>query len=80
MLEGGYHLQYLLYCVALTRWLRWRDPGFDFDRQFGGVYYLFIRGMGGASDISLPGDGIFASCPSRVLIEDLDHLLSGQVP
>jgi len=43
-----YDLQYLIYSVALHRYLRLRmgeryDPG----RHFGGVQYLFLRGMNG---------------------------------
>lgn len=43
MTEANYHLQYRLYTIALDRWLRPRQP----DYQFGGVYYLFLRGMNG---------------------------------
>ena len=47
MAEHHYFLQYHLYAVALERWLRWR-LGDDYDptHHFGGVYYLFLRGMG----------------------------------
>lgn len=42
---NNYCLQYYLYCLALYRYLKLRMPGFDYENQFGGVYYLFIRGM-----------------------------------
>jgi exodeoxyribonuclease V beta subunit len=45
MAENNYHLQYYLYSLALLRYLQTRMPGFDYEKQFGGVYYLFIRGM-----------------------------------
>jgi hypothetical protein len=45
MAEHGYHLQYLLYCVALHRYLRSRIADYAYDRHFGGVLYLFVRGV-----------------------------------
>ncbi len=45
MEEHNYYLQYYFYCLALYRYLRLRIPGFNYDKQFGGVYYLFLRGM-----------------------------------
>ena len=45
MARHGYHLQGLLYAVAVHRLLRRRVPGYRFDTHFGGVRYLFVRGM-----------------------------------
>jgi exodeoxyribonuclease V beta subunit len=45
MREHGYHLQYLLYAVALDRYLRRRLAGYDYATHFGGVLYLFVRGV-----------------------------------
>jgi exodeoxyribonuclease V beta subunit len=45
MEDNNYHLQYYLYCLALYRYLQTRISGFDYEKQFGGVYYLFVRGM-----------------------------------
>jgi exodeoxyribonuclease V beta subunit len=45
MAAQGYHLQALLYSVALDRFLRCRVPGYDAERHFGGVAYLFVRGL-----------------------------------
>ena len=36
--QAGYPLQYLLYTVAVHRYLRHRLAGYDYDRDFGGVY------------------------------------------
>ena len=47
MVEAHYPLQALLYNVALHRYLRWRQPGYDPAAQLGGVLYLFLRGMCG---------------------------------
>jgi exodeoxyribonuclease V beta subunit len=45
MVEHGYHLQHLLYALALHRYLARRARGYDFARHFGGVLYLFVRGV-----------------------------------
>jgi len=71
MADSDYHRQYLLYTVGLCRWLAKRVPGFDYGRHFGGVYYLFVRGMSPAA----PGDGVFFHKPeSREL--DLERILN----
>ena len=70
--HSEYDLQYLLYSVALHRWLRFRLPGYDYGRHFGGVRYLFCRGLqAGLAD----SPGVFASLPPRALVESLDALL-----
>ena len=55
MQHHRYDLQYLIYSVALRRYLKARLPGFDSSRDFGGVYYLFVRGMPGSALRDLPG-------------------------
>ncbi len=45
MAENAYHLQYLLYAVALDRYLARRINGYRYDTHFGGVIYLFVRGV-----------------------------------
>jgi exodeoxyribonuclease V beta subunit len=45
MAREGYHLQHLLYTVALQRWLARRIADWDPQRHFGGVIYLFLRGL-----------------------------------
>lgn len=45
MIQHNYHLQYLIYTVALCRYLQTRIPNFEYDTHFGGVYYLFVRGI-----------------------------------
>jgi hypothetical protein len=34
-----------IYTVALHRFLRARKPGYDYEKHFGGAYYLFLRGI-----------------------------------
>lgn len=40
-----YDLQYQLYTLALHRYLRHRIADYDYERHFGGVIYLFLRGV-----------------------------------
>jgi exodeoxyribonuclease V beta subunit len=73
----GYHLQHLLYSVALHRHLAATLPGYDFDAHFGGVLYLFVRGvrphwrLGGA-----PAGVYFHRVPAETLAS-LDALIGG---
>ncbi len=49
MRAAGYDLQYQIYCIAALRWLRQRlGERFEPNHHFGGVLYLFIRGMNDA--------------------------------
>ena len=73
MSESFYDLQYLLYTVALHRYLRLRIRDYDYDRHFGGVYYLFVRGMQPQRGHS---SGVYATRPEKALIERLDALLT----
>ncbi|MFM4823027.1 exodeoxyribonuclease V subunit beta [Aeromonas hydrophila] len=68
MAEHRYDLQYQLYSLALHRLLTLRLPGYDFEQHFGGLFYLFLRGM--------PQGGIFHTRPSRELVLGLDRLFS----
>lgn len=66
-----YDLQYLLYTLALHRWLRFRRADYDYDRHFGGVRYLFCRGLDADRD---DAHGVYATRPPRALIDALDAL------
>jgi exodeoxyribonuclease V beta subunit len=74
MVRGHYWLQYLIYVVAVHRWLRRRLAGYDYETHFGGVRYLFLRGMDPARGAA---SGVYADRPSRAVIERLDALLGG---
>ena len=47
MIEHHYLLQYHLYTVAAHRYLQSRLPDWSYERDFGGVFYVFLRGAGG---------------------------------
>ena len=75
MARESYVLQYLIYTVAVHRYLQLRVAGYDYDRHFGGVYYLFLRGMNPASGA---GYGVFHDRPAPALIMALDELMAGK--
>ena len=66
MLRENYPLQYYIYALALHRHLQNRLPGYDYHRHFGGVFYMFIRGI-------QPGEtGIFYDRPPLESIKGMD--------
>jgi exodeoxyribonuclease V beta subunit len=86
MVEHHYPLQALLYLVALHRYLRWRLPDYDPDRNLGGAAYLFLRGMAGeatlvagvseGSDAAGP-EGLFVWSPPTAVVSAASDLLAG---
>lgn len=67
MHKNNYHLQYLLYTIALVKYLQKRNMKFDYESMFGGVYYLFLRGI----NTRLTGNGIYFNRPEHELVEEL---------
>ena len=70
MNENNYHLQYLIYTLAVKKYLESRLPDFDYGSQFGGVIYLFLRGIRKGSDT-----GIFSYKPTPEKMEILEGIL-----
>ncbi|MGF1703264.1 exodeoxyribonuclease V subunit beta [Photobacterium makurazakiensis] len=73
MADHRYDLQYQLYALALHRFLKSRKPDYDYDAHFGGVYYLFLRGVKAENS-----SGIFHARPSVELLTDLESLIDGE--
>ncbi len=78
MFSSHYALQGLLYTVALHRYLRWRVPDHDPERDLAGVFYLFLRGMSGAQTPRVDGTpcGVFAWRPPGALVVALSDRLN----
>jgi len=72
MAEHHYVLQYHLYSLALHRYLQLRVPGYDYARDFGGAYYLFVRGMAPEHP---SGTGVFFDRPTRATLDALSGAL-----
>lgn len=70
-----YYLQYLLYTLALHRYLQQRLPGYQYEQHMGGVRYLFLRGTATGQ----PGCGVYSDRPSLAMIEALDAFFAEEV-
>ena len=79
MRRAHYGLQAILYTVALHRYLRWRVPAYELERDLAGVLYLFLRGMTGPDTPRVDGTpyGVFAWRPPAALVETLSDVLHG---
>ena len=76
MIEHRYELQYQLYTLALHRFLRSRIPDYNYEQHFGGVYYLFLRGMQVETTDQY---GVFFTKPSLDFVTQLDALFLGEL-
>jgi exodeoxyribonuclease V beta subunit len=70
MRDDLYVLQYHLYTVALHEYLQSRIADYDYDRHFGGVFYVFLRGV---DPVKGSDYGIFRDRPARGLMEALSE-------
>jgi len=70
MTNNNYHLQYYVYTIAVKRFLEKRLPDFDYNKHFGGAFYLFLRGIRAENNT-----GIFFNRPQKELIERLEEIL-----
>ncbi len=75
MSDHHYFLQYHLYAVALHRYLALRQADYDYERHFGGVHYLFIRGMHPRHGARY---GTFSERPPKARIDALANLFGAQ--
>ena len=71
MAENNYHLQYHIYTVAVCKYLSLHVPGFSYETHFGGVIYLFVRGVRKGETT-----GIFFHQPEKNTIDQLTKYLS----
>ncbi len=70
MNEEHYHLQYYIYCTALDQYLKKHLKGYQYQKHFGGVFYLFLRGL------TVEGKtGIFFNKPEAELVDKLSRVL-----
>lgn len=72
MLRNQYPLQYLLYTVALNRYLSLRIRNYSYESHFGGVLYFFLRGVRPESGEKY---GVFRDIPPRAMIDELTACL-----
>lgn len=74
MEEHHYFLQALFYATAIHRYGKSRIVGYSYEEHFGGMHYLFVRGMHPEHGQS----GVFSFRPERELIESLELALAAE--
>jgi exodeoxyribonuclease V beta subunit len=72
MYTHNYGLQYWLYTVVLHRYLQQRLLDYDYESHFGGVRYLFVRGMNPEHAMS----GVFQDRPDIAKVKALAALFA----
>lgn len=73
MQSHNYGLQYWIYTLILHRHLQNLKEDYRYQDHFGGVMYLFVRGM--SPDI--PGSGVYSSLPDYEKLLELDLAIGG---
>lgn len=68
----NYELQYQIYLTALIEWLKNNLNNFDYEKNFGGIYYIYLRGIGTDKDIL--NNGVFYYKPGK---KDFEVIKSG---
>lgn len=71
MRDHNYGLQYWIYTLVLHRFLVNTVADYDYEKDFGGVFYLFVRGM----SPELPGNGLFFDRPDISVLDALHRYL-----
>jgi exodeoxyribonuclease V beta subunit len=68
MQKDLYFLQYHLYVIALHQYLKMRIHAYDYDKHFGGVFYIFLRGVNTETGYHA---GIYRDKPAKSTIDFL---------
>lgn len=74
MRDHNYGLQYWIYILVLHRFLTASMAEYDYERDFGGVFYLFARGM----NPEHPGNGVYYNCPEKSVLDALYNCLGAE--
>ncbi len=64
MRESRYDIQYILYTIAIDKWLNTLIPNYDFETHFGGIVYIYLRGMRALDRSALAPTGVFSLKPT----------------
>ncbi|WP_367680143.1 3'-5' exonuclease [Buchnera aphidicola] len=77
IIKHRYDIQSLLYIIAVNRYLSNKIKKYDFNKNFGGFYFLFIRGMYLEKNQNNKNDGIYHFLPEKKYIDELDNFFKG---
>ncbi len=70
MTEKNYHLQYVIYTIACHLYLQQRLVDYDYERDFGGVVYAYVRGMREERT-----EGVYFTRLNKELVEELEEMM-----
>ncbi|MCY9861284.1 exodeoxyribonuclease V subunit beta [Vibrio coralliirubri] len=73
MRDHRYDLQYQIYSYALHKFLATRIPDYSYEQHFGGVLYLFLRGVNNEND-----NGIYFAKPSEKFLDEMNNVLQAK--
>lgn len=73
MADNFYHLQSWLYALALQRFLASRLPDYQYEQHFGGIFYIFVRGL----DPAVAERGVHFARPTRNFLQNLGDVVFG---
>lgn len=74
MEKHRYDLQYHIYAYAMHRALQNRIENYQYEKHFGGICYIYLRGLSDQGD-----NGIYTSTkPSFSTIQQIDQILGGK--
>ena len=71
MHKNNYHLQYLIYTIALDKILSDKVKNYEYNTHFGGVFYFFLRGISKNFQ-----NGIYFEKPEYDIIKKLKSILT----
>lgn len=74
--KSHYDLQYLIYALALHRHLKYALADYDPEQHFGGIYYLYLRGMSDQSQHH--GCGVYYRQITLAELTQLDDIFAGE--
>ena len=73
--KNHYDLQYLIYSLALHRYLQQNLVNYNVEEHFGGIYYLYLRGM--TNDEIHQGKGVYYRQITSHELTQLDNVFLG---
>ena len=74
MKKHNYYLQYMLYLAAFDNYMTTVDPEYSYEKNFGGIKYVFLRGVKEGSNKT----GIFQDRPDEQKLRKIQRLLEGK--
>ena len=74
MKRHNYYLQYMLYLAAFDRYMQSADKSYSYEKNFGGIRYVFLRGVKAGSCET----GIFSDRPEESELRKIQELFEGK--